>query len=158
VRRAGKPGTAVSTALVTLLATALAGGCASEQEQYCEAVDEHQQELSEIALEPGQDGLVRALPIFEELADAAPSDVAADWDLVVTRVDALRQAFDDAGVDPATYDPEKPPEGVSRAERAAIREAVEDLVAEQSSAALASVEQHARDVCKTELGGAPLGG
>lgn len=144
--------------LVLALGGALLSGCASEQEQYCDTVSEHQQELTEIATDTGQDAIFRALPIYEDLAAEAPDDVAGDWDLVVSRLQALRQAFDEAGVDPATYDPEKPPADLDRADKAAISDAATTLVDEETTAAMASVEQHSRDVCKTELGSAPLGG
>lgn len=145
-----------------VLALAVAGtlltGCASEQEQYCDTVSEHQRELTEIATDTGQDAIFRALPIYEDLAAEAPDDVAGDWDLVVSRLQALRQAFDDADVDPSTYNPEKPPADLDRADKAAISDAATGLVDEETTAAMASVEQHSRDVCKTELGSSPLGG
>ncbi|HEX8779828.1 MAG TPA: hypothetical protein VF728_01480 [Nocardioides sp.] len=144
--------------LAAVLGGGLLTGCASEQEQYCDTVSEHQQELTEIATDTGQDAIFRALPIYEDLAAEAPDDIADDWDLVVSRLEALRRAFDDAGVDPATYDPEKPPADLRRADRAAISDAATALVDGETTAAMTSVEQHARDVCKTELGSAPLGG
>ena len=57
--------------------------------------------------------LLRALPIFRELEDAAPDDIRDDWKIVVDGLTALEDALDDAGVDPATYDRDDPPEGVS---------------------------------------------
>lgn len=150
--------TTLAPALVLALGSALLTGCASEQEQYCEVVSERQRELTEVATDTGRDAIFRALPIYEDLAAEAPDDVADDWDVVVTRLGALRRAFDDAGVDPATYDPDRPPEDLSRADRRRISTAAAELVEEETTTAMAAVEQHSRDVCKTELGSAPLGG
>ena len=84
-------------------------------------------------------------------ADAAPSDIRDDWRIVVNGLAALESALDDAGVDPATYDREKPPEGLSDQERDRIDAAAQQLTTEDSVAAFAAVEQQARDVCKTPL-------
>ena len=59
--------------------------------------------------------------------------------------------MDDAGVDPATYDRDDPPEDVSEEERDRIDAAAEELTTQESVAAFAAVEQQARDVCKTPL-------
>jgi hypothetical protein len=143
--------------LVLALGSALLTGCASQQEQYCEVVSDHQQELTEIATDTSRDAVFRALPIYEDLAAEAPDDVADDWGAVVSSLQDLRQAFDDAGVDPATYDPKKPPADLGQDEKEAIAEAAGALMQERTTTAMASVEQHSRDVCKTELGSTPLG-
>jgi len=118
---------------------------------YCDVVADSQDELTRILGEGGPDVLLRALPVFRELEDAAPSDIRDDWRIVVNGLAALESALDDAGVDPATYDREKPPEGLSDQERDRIDAAAQQLTTEDSVAAFAAVEQQARDVCKTPL-------
>ncbi|GAB3261865.1 hypothetical protein GCM10027448_35500 [Nocardioides dilutus] len=118
---------------------------------YCEVVTDNQEELTRILGEGGPDVLLRALPVFRELEDAAPPDIRDDWKVVVTGLEALESALDDAGVDPATYDRDNPPEGVSEEERDRIDAAAQELTTEDSVAAFAAVEQQARDVCKTPL-------
>ena len=147
-----------ATPMALALAAAFLAGCGSEQEAYCDAVEERQAELTEIATAAEPGAVFDVLPIYQELADEAPTDLRDEWRLVVGRLTTLQEAFVDAEVDPATYDPENPPEGLSRADRTAISRAAADLVAPDTQDAMGGIEQHARDVCKTELGGAPLGG
>jgi len=135
-----------------LVVVILLAGCSDDPyEEYCAAVTDNQAELTRTLGEGGPDVLLRALPIFRELEEAAPSDISDDWQIVVNGLDALESALDDAGVDPATYDRENPPEGVSKAERDRIDAAAQDLTTDESEAAFAAVEQQARDVCKTPL-------
>jgi hypothetical protein len=141
---------AVAVALVLVAGAAVA--CSDDPyADYCDVVSENQDELTRILGEGGPDVLLRALPIFRELQEAAPSDIRDDWRIVVSGLDALESALDDAGVDPATYDREKPPEGVSQEERDRIDAAALELTTDESVDAFAAVEQQARDVCKTPL-------
>ena len=94
------------------LAVALSTGCASDQEKYCDAVKDHQQELGEILGTGSPDALLKALPIFRDLADKAPEDLRDEWKTLIDAVAGLQKALEDAGVDPATYDRDHPPEGL----------------------------------------------
>ncbi len=144
--------TALRAFSVVLLVTVLGAGCSDDPyADYCEAVSENQDELTRILGEGGPDALLRALPVFRELEDAAPSDLRDDWKIVVTGLTALETALEDAGVDPSTYERENPPEDLSDAERDRIDAAAEELRTAHSEAAFAAVEQQARDVCKTPL-------
>lgn len=144
--------TALRVSLAALVLAALVVGCTDDPHaDYCEVVSDKQDELTEILGAGGPDVLLRALPIFRELEEAAPRDIRDDWLVVVTGLSALEAALDDAGVDPATYDRDDPPEGVSEAERDRIEAAAHELTTEDSVAAFAAVEQQARDVCKTPL-------
>ena len=55
------------------------------------------------------DALLQALDVLRDLQDKAPDDISDEWQQVVGRIEALEQALDDAGVDPATYDRDQPP-------------------------------------------------
>ena len=135
-----------------LVVVSLLAGCSDDPyDAYCEVVTDRQDELTRTIDEGGPDVLLRALPVFRDLEEAAPSDIRDDWQIVVNGLAALESGLDDAGVDPATYDRENPPEGVSEAERDRIDAAAEDLSTQESEAAFAAVEQQARDVCKTPL-------
>ena len=111
----------------------------------------HQAELGTIIQSGGRGALLQALPVFEDLQGSAPSDVAADWQLLVTRVTALRTALTDAHVDPATYDPSHPPAALSPEDRGLIRRAAAQLAASDTQQALATVQQEVLDVCHTPL-------
>lgn len=135
-----------------LLVFPLVSSCSSDPyEDYCSVVEENQQELSEILGEGGPSALLRALPIFEELQDEAPDDIRDEWKIVVDGLTSLESALEDAGVDPATYDREQPPEGITDAERDRIDSAAQQLTTGESVAAFTAVEQQARDVCHTPL-------
>jgi hypothetical protein len=118
---------------------------------YCEEVERQQKPLSEAFAQGETTGLLSALPSFEALQDDAPDDIADDWGTVVRRVTVLRDALDDAGVDPETYDPEKPPAGVSREQRAAITAAATALANPTTQRSFQAVQQQVRDVCGTPL-------
>ena len=97
------------------------------------------------------DALLKALPIFRDLADDAPEDIADDWAVVVDAISALQKALDDADVDPATYDRDHPPAGLSAADKDAIDAAARGLTAEATVTAFSAVDQQAKDVCGTPL-------
>ena len=138
-------------AVAVLALLPLAGGCGDRKEDYCSAVKDHQEELSKIIADGGQDSLIQALSIFEDLQDKAPSDVTDEWQQVVSRIRALDQALEDAGVDPATYDREHPPAGLDAGEKARIDAAARELGGEETLQALQALDQEARDVCQTPL-------
>jgi len=114
-------------------------------------VEAQRPELSEAVAGRPPAALIEALPQLEALEDAAPRDIRDEWDLVVGRVRELRDALEDAGVDPTTYDREEPPPGVGADERARIDAAAEELGSRTTVEALAGVQQQARDVCGTPL-------
>jgi hypothetical protein len=95
-------------------------------EDYCDEVKAQQLPLG-ADLEAGGSttGLIKALPRFE--------------------------ALEDAGVDPASYDRRHPPAGLDREHKEAIDAAATSLVSATTGHAMSSVQQHARDVCKTPL-------
>jgi hypothetical protein len=141
---------AIFAAVVLLLLSPLAG-CASEQEQYCQAVKDHQKQLTEIMSDGGPTALLDALASFRELRAEAPSDISDEWQQVIRSLEALEQALDDAGVDPADFDGGKPPEGVSEQEQEAIARAADEVGSQETEVALAGVRQQALDVCKTQM-------
>lgn len=126
-------------------------GCASEQEEYCEAVRDHRKELTEIMSDGGPTALLEALGSFRELRDEAPGDITDEWQQVIRSIESLRQALDDAGVDPGDYQGGEPPEGVSRQDQEAIASAADEIASRETIAALEGVRQQALDVCKTQL-------
>lgn len=142
-------------AALALLAPLL-GGCGGDPfDDYCEAVAEHQTELTEITTSGERGALLKALPIYRELRAEAPSDITDEWQVVITSLTRLQQALDDArggeGVDASTYDPKDPPDGVTAEERDAIAAAADEVGSTATAEALRSVEQQARDVCQTPL-------
>lgn len=125
-------------------------GCGHGQ-SYCGAVKAHQAELGSLAGDPAHGALIQVLPIFEDLHARSPGDVADDWQLLVTRIQALDTALVKAGADPSTYDPRHPPATVTRQERRLIRRAAAELAAPDTQQALETVQQEVLDVCHTPL-------
>lgn len=123
----------------------------SEQDRYCSEVVARRAELSDRLSAGTPDVLITALPIFEDLQAKAPSDITDEWQQVVTAIRGLRDELSAAGVDPATYDRTDPPAGLSAAERSRIDDAARVLGSRASADALASLDQQARDVCRTPL-------
>ncbi|GAB2855563.1 hypothetical protein GCM10027026_01590 [Myroides odoratimimus subsp. xuanwuensis] len=150
----GIRGSAAAALGAVLVAGGLAvAGCADEGERYCDAVGEHQEDLAEVAESRSGYALLEALPAYRDLAAQAPTDIRAEWSLVVKRLSALDGALDDAGADPATYDPKKPPGDVTEEEQAMIAAAATALGDPETVEAMSSIEQQALDVCKTSLYG-----
>jgi len=135
---------------VAVLAVPLLVACGGGQ-SYCGAVKEHQADLGSIAHSGDRTALIQALPIFEDLQGKAPDDVADDWQLLVTRIQALDTALRHAHVDPATYDARHPPHGLSAQDRGLIRRAAAELAASDTQQAFAVVQQEVLDVCHTPL-------
>jgi gamma-glutamyl:cysteine ligase YbdK (ATP-grasp superfamily) len=137
--------------VVALLVPLLAGCGGDSKDDYCDAVKDHQTELSDMVSTGKPDALINALDIFHDLQDKAPGDITDEWQQLVGRIEALRDALDDAGVDPATYDRENPPEGLTAEQRARIDAAAKELGSGTTLRALQDLGQEARDVCKTPL-------
>lgn len=149
-RRRGLPALGALLACV-LLGAGLTGCGGDPQAAYCDAVQDHRTELGELLGSGGPDALLRALPVFRDLAEQAPSDLRDEWRTVVDAVEGLENALDDAGADAATYDRDSPPAGVTDAQRDAIDAAAKELTSPQTVTAFEGVQQQAKDVCGTPL-------
>jgi hypothetical protein len=135
-----------------LLAGLALGGCSADpQERYCEAVEEHQAELTDVAASDDPAAVFDALDAYDALAEDAPRDIADDWAAVVDPLRALEQALAEHDVDPSDYDAESPPSGLDEGALAEIEAAARAVGSEQTVRAMAAVEQHALDVCGTPL-------
>lgn len=135
-----------------LLAVLVLGGCSGDpKERYCESVEEHQAELTEVAASDDPGAVFDALDAYDDLAEHAPRDVADDWSAVVDPLHALEEALAEHDVDPSDYDAESPPSGLGKGARADIEAAARRVGSEQTVRAMAAVEQHALDVCGTPL-------
>jgi hypothetical protein len=140
------------TLLVALLVPTALAGCSSDPtEDYCQAVEEHQEALTEVAASEDTGVLFDALDAYDELRAKAPRDITDDWASVIEPLRRLEDALDDAGVDPSTYSAKEPPPEVSEEEREAIEAAAREVGSERTVTAMGAVEQHALDVCGTPL-------
>lgn len=142
----------VGGVLVALLGSALIG-CGEDDPfaRYCDEVQVQQKPLSEALSGQGPTALLEALPSFKALSEKAPEDIADEWLTLVGGIEGLVKALEDADVDPATYDRDKPPAGLTDEQQSDIDAASRRLTAPESVLALEAVQQQARDVCKTPL-------
>lgn len=143
-----------STVLLCALAVGGLSACGEEDpfEAYCDVVAAEAPELAQaLDRDDGAAGLLPGLPSFERLADAAPDDIADDWSVIVQRLGTLADALEEAGVDPADYDPSDPPDGVTDEQQEAIRLGAGSVGTEAVQEALQHVQEQSRAVCKQEL-------
>lgn len=132
-----------------LLAVALlAGGC-SEDEDYCDQVRAEAPGLQRSVAE-GTSGLLAVLPTLEDLAQDAPDDIAADWDVLLGALRELRGVLEETGVEPDQVDGELPAD-LTAEERDTVEVAAAQLLSPRVRAAADRVEQQALDVCQTPL-------
>jgi hypothetical protein len=135
-----------------LLACLAVTGCSSDpQADYCEAVEDHQADLSDVAASDDAGAVFDALDDYEDLAEQAPRDIADDWSAVVGPLRTLEEALDAHDVDPSTYRSDEPPAGLDADAREEIEAAARAVGADHTVEAMAAVEQHALDVCGTPL-------
>lgn len=146
-----------------LVAVAAAGvlsagltGCSRSTESYCSTLRDDRAELRTLsgqAAEPGGESLQGSLAVFEELRDAAPDDIADEWDTLVAAWQDLVDAVRDSGAPLSAFRNGRRPSGVSTGQYHAVQQAATELASTRVRQAGASIEQHALDVCKVDLGG-----
>ncbi|MFC7359621.1 hypothetical protein [Nocardioides astragali] len=135
-----------------LLLVPLAVGCSGDpQADYCDGVEEHQRELSDVAASEDPGAIFDALDTYDDLREEAPRDIADDWDAVIDPLRRLEEVLADNGVDPSSYAADEPPADLDDEGREAVEAAARDVGSEQTVTAMAAVEQHALDVCGTPL-------
>lgn len=140
-----------------LLLAALAGltGCAGDTDAYCGALEDDQQALTDLAKSSSSpDGNLFAdgLTVFKGLRQEAPDDIRDEWDTFYFAWEGVAEAFDAAGIGPQEYRPGERPDGVSETQAQAIEDAAAELGSARVVEAGKGIEQHARDVCKVDLG------
>lgn len=118
---------------------------------YCDAVRSHQRQLSDIAADTSPAATFRALPVYRDLRDHAPEDIAPDWARVVDRIEQLQEALRAAGVSEDDYGSKQWQQGLSTEQKDEIERAASGLADPRTAQALSDVEQQARDVCHTPL-------
>ena len=142
--------------LAAVLAAPLAG-CADQTESYCEALAGEKGTLAELAAAGAERGdvLDATLEVLGDLRAEAPGDVADEWSTLVFAYEGLAEAFEAAGTGPDEFRPGSVPPGVTPQQAERIEGAAAELRSLRVVRAADGLEQHARDVCKVDLG---LGG
>jgi hypothetical protein len=133
-----------------VLLGAVLTGCGGG-DHYCDAVKDHQTELSDVTASGDAGALLQALPIFRDLEKRSPDDISDDWQAFLEPLEELDDALADAGIDPATYDAEALPGSLDDEQRTRIQDAAAGILAPGVVGAFDSVQQQAKDVCHTPL-------
>lgn len=142
---------ALAAVLLALAVAPWASSCGKPSlSSYCDAVKSNRDQLSKVS-QGATSSTLDALPILRELRDRSPDDVRADWNHVVSAFERLQRAFDDAHVDPSSYDPKHPPAGLTADQRSAIAAAVAGITTGSTAQSWFVVQQEVRDVCQTPL-------
>jgi len=145
-----------------LLATCLSS-CGHGTKSYCSALRADQGRLKKLAKETarhdakGAEALGGTVDLLTQLRDKAPDAVADDWKTLVQALSGLDRAVKESGAAPADFGSDKRPKGVTAGQYAAVQQAAEKLQSTPVQQAGASIEQHALQVCKVDLGSG-LGG
>jgi hypothetical protein len=150
-RRRDRSGFRRTAGAVVLLLVAVLAGCGDAEDSYCEALATERETLTELAGEESGDVLTPTLTSFEKLRSEAPDELRDEWDVVLQAYRALADAVDEAGVDPATYDPDEPPPGVTAAQAGRLADAATSLQSSRVLDAGRGIEDHARSVCDVDF-------
>ncbi len=137
---------ALGTGLVLVLA-----GCADEQERYCGTLAEQRQTLTDLAGRSDDDVLDDTVDVFGDLHDQAPGDIRDEWATVLFAYEGLADAFDEAGTSPSRMEADGAA-GIGEQQAERIEGAAAQLGTPRVMGAADAIEQHARDVCKVDLG------
>lgn len=135
---------------VAALMTVTVAGCGGGDD-YCEAVEDRQSELTEITASGAPVALLDALPVFRDLAESAPDDLRDEWRTLLGPLEELDDALRAAGVDPSAYEPGGLPDSLTAADRERIESAALALAAPSVAGAFDGIQQQAKDVCHTPL-------
>jgi hypothetical protein len=153
-----------ATLLAAVLVTAGLTSCSSTK-SYCSALKDDQKQLTRLSKEsakPGKAGtqaLDDTVAVLSDLRDDAPDDISGEWDTLVEALEGLVGAIKDSGASPSEFAGGQAPDGVTTGQLKAVQAAATELQSTRVRQAGASIEQHARDVCKVDLGtGGGLGG
>lgn len=133
-------------------------GCGHSTESYCSSLKQDKAKLTRLAADSakpgktGTDALGDTVGVLSGLRDDAPDDIADEWDTLVGALQGLSGAIKDSGADPSDFASGKQPAGVTVGQYKAVQQAAAELRTTRVQQAGASIEQHAQDVCKVDLG------
>ncbi len=131
---------------------------ATDTETYCDQLETGKKYLDSFSgpdADPSQLG--EAIDTFHGLADAAPAEVAPDWDLLDGTLSELERALAEAGIttdDLAGLQKGEVPKGADLAKLTKLLPKVQELNSKELQDAMASIRTHAEDECGVTLGDA----
>jgi outer membrane murein-binding lipoprotein Lpp len=147
-----------------VLAVSVLAGCgggddadtgATDTETYCDQLKTDKKYLDAFSsgdADPGQLG--DAIDKFHDLADAAPEEVAPDWDVLDGTLSELERSLAEAGItteDLAGLQNGEVPKGADLAKLTKLLPKVQELNSKELQDAVASIRTHAKDACGVTL-------
>jgi hypothetical protein len=126
--------------------------CGDHEKAYCSALSSDQKVFAEMADDTTGVGLLQHRSTLHSLAAKAPDDLTDEWQTFLGALDAFAAKLHDVGVAPGDFVDGQPPARLSAADRARIAAAASELSDADVVEAANGIEQHAKDVCKLQLG------
>jgi len=151
-------------ASVVLVAGVLAGCGDGEEEartateNYCEALRDADEEFSALSGEaPDPARLEGALDRLGELAEQAPDEVQAEWEVLDNAISEVRQGLEDAGVsfedlEQLSDNPTELPEDVDPGKLMELGRKVQEMSSQEFRDASDRIRRHAKRECDVDLG------
>jgi hypothetical protein len=139
-----------------------AGTGASDTTTYCDQLKADKTYFSAFSggdVDASQLG--QAISRFHDLADAAPADIAPQWDILDGALSEVERALSEAGIsteDLAGLQSGKIPKGVDMSKLAGLATKVKALDSTQLQDAAKKIQTHAKDTCHVDLSKAAAGG
>jgi hypothetical protein len=90
--------------------------------------------------------------VLSELRDEAPDDISDEWNTLVGALQGLVDAVKATGHPLGDFAGGTQPDGVTSGQFDAVEQAATELQGTRVQQAGKSIEQHAQDVCKVDLG------
>ncbi len=128
---------------------------ATDTETYCEQLKADETYFTTFSsgdVDPSQVG--EAISRIHDLADAAPADIAPDWDRLDGTLSELERALAEAGIstdDLAGLQKGQLPKGVDMAQLSKLVPKVQALNSQELQDAAESIRTHAKDECGVTL-------
>ena len=139
-------------ALAVALPVLALAACGNDQGSYCSALEADQERFAEMLEDTSGLGLLKQRGTLGSIAEKAPDDLRDEWQTFLGAIDAFSDTLDEVGVEPDDFDGGRPPAGLSEADRTRIANAADELSSGDVVEAANGIEQHAKDVCKLQLG------
>jgi hypothetical protein len=140
----------LAAAATLLLPLSACGG--DDEKSYCDALKSDQQLFAEMQDDTSGLGLLKHRTTLRALAEKAPDDLTDEWQTFLGALDAFAGTLREVGVAPGDFVDGKPPATLAPDDRTRIADAANELSSADVVEAADGIEQHAKDVCKLQLG------
>jgi hypothetical protein len=137
-----------------LLVTGLSACSGDGDETYCETLREERRELDGLADEAGDketDVVGGTLDSLRRLREVAPAELEDEYTTVVYAWEALVDAVEEAGIDPAEFDRKATLRELPARDARRVRQTAGALGAQRVVDATKGIEDHGLQVCEVDF-------